>query len=307
MTRLRRSSAVAAPLPVKRLGTAGTVLAAVVSCSSATSLLDRSAVQGTRLRSGLPIESVLLRSDEDLDAKESKLRLAVDACMRSRGFDYESPVPPVVGESIFSLRSRYGSLDGVDVSKWGYRDERSVILNEFAKSVPPLSQAEVSALVGEAPQVESLAALPNLATADCSSVARAEVYGASNGISGLVGYQGLIDLQIQSSDRLYSSPEGRAAVDEWSECMRAAGFAFSHWFDPILALGVDQSSRANISADEVLTATADQRCRAESDLESRLLETESAIQRRMLDEQQPLVELFLAAYAKEAKGFAAMP
>lgn len=268
--------------------------AALLGCATSDRQTKPTLASNDRGRSGLPVEAILLLSDDRQAKVDVALRASVDQCMRERGFDYHSPTPPVVSESVFSMRIRYGSLENAAVDRLGYRDLRSVELADFSNHQQDLAPAEMTALVGGQPITE-VSTGPSIPATDCTSLARASVYRSQVGMAGWPGYQALVDLQIRSSDMLYAGQAGARAMQAWSRCMTVAGYAFTNWWDPLEALHVNEASLEGISTEEIRTAVTDKRCRIETRLEARLLEAESAIQTQLLADSEGIVADFLAS------------
>jgi hypothetical protein len=268
-----------------------------LSCTSTSGKLDAAPVSSERLRSGLPIEAVLLLSDVDQASVESSLRRDVDSCMKDRGFEYHTPITPVA-ESVFSTKSRYGSLKSLDVSSLGYRDPTAIALANLMNSQDqqPMSQAEIDALVGKPISIANGQTTPD--GSDCYSQARIKIYGNLAGMSGWPGYEAVVNLQIQSIDELYASQEGIAAMTDWSDCMTQAGYTFKNWWEAPASLGIDSSSSKGVTESERRLATRDAHCRDATHFEDRLLSAESKIQDRLLAENQALVAEFLEAAHK---------
>jgi len=240
-----------------------------------------------RARSGLPIESVLLMSDSDQVVLNDRLVERIESCMQARGFSIDLPRQLPVA-SVYSLESRYGAIPNDNPSQWGYRNPN----HATAASQTPLTDAEAGALYG-ATMVDPAASVPDQDGVPCFPKAMSEVYGNPEGLAGLPGYSELVQLQIDSNDRLYLDPRGQAIVKDWSKCMSAVGFDFANWWEAPASFSVtDPTDLEDISQEERNSAQSDAQCRQKLSFEEDLLAIESELQAPMLEEHAEALQQF---------------
>lgn len=264
----------------------------ISSCTGDTQSSQSSAPQEAargRLRSGLPIESILLLGDDVETAARLTVEREAEACMAAAGFPIDLP-PVTIPESVFSLKARYGAIPNADPSTWGYRDVDAVKAAQREAAVQPRLTNEASAALFGASMVEE--GSDNVE--GCLPNAYQAAYGNASGSAGFAGYQTLIDVQLESNERLYANEPGISIVEEWSRCMEARGYDFEAWWDAPSSVSFDPMSLDGITKDEVLLASADAACRTETKLEVRLLDAEAEIQDQLLAEVEGAVQEYLS-------------
>lgn len=241
----------------------------------------------------LPLGYLFDQNQADRTTLDRAVDLLAERCMADLGFPYpgypQQPYDPAIGPV-----RRYLYLSVEEAETFGYHSPRAA---EFAHY--NAEEARIDASMPSSPEFsEALWGKPITGedgvgagmTPGCRSRANEQIYGTPQRPMASADFAPILQMQIESSDELYASEGGRAAVGDWVTCMTAAGYTVeepwtvrSQWGGWTLD---DTSAPAD---DERATAVADATCRAEVNLEVRLFTIEAAIQERMIDAQPDLI------------------
>jgi hypothetical protein len=128
----------------------------------------------------------------------------------------------------------------------------------------------------------------------CEATAREQLFMNVGGLTALPEYQKLVDLQAESSERLYASDAGRRVVDSWASCMAESGYDFDSWFEARDRFPHPPGETGPVSEEEIDQARRDAACRSRVELEAELLRIETEIQLTLVEQNQPAFEAYNA-------------
>ncbi|MER7707807.1 hypothetical protein ABTX81_33555 [Kitasatospora sp. NPDC097605] len=204
-------------------------------------------------------------------------------CMARFGLSYDPPAPDANPASIYddtNMVRRYGLTDRESAAKLGYG------LGTESYTPPPapkMSAAQVAVFSGrvelkpdapEAPPTFNGIPIPR---EGCRREARNKVGGIlDTGLSGR--------LDNESFDTSKAAPEVQAALAQWSSCMAGKGYTVD-LPENAFRLAPRNSSGAVGSA-EITLALADVDCKESVNLVGVWFETESRIQRELIEKNQ---------------------
>lgn len=209
--------------------------------------------------------------------------LLTGACMRSRGLEWVTLPPPPDQDPDPLIRRRYGIVEPEIAARYGYH-------------LPPLSP-ELSAREtvlrqrDRLPVAERHMAYGVDGAGGCRATARDQL---RTGVSGLDENR-LYNHAAEAFRASQIAPEVTAVFGAWSTCMAAAGF---HYTDPLQAIADADLRPAQPSSREIAIATADVRCKQDSDLVAVWSGVEARLQRDAIRSYPEDFEAF--ARAKDA-------
>jgi len=243
----------------------------------------------------LPVEPLLFPGADKLIALQDAYNRLVGECMTALGYTYEPDVvlpPPELMNPIEPHR-RYGDISVEQATDFGYRNpfaeyERAVADRNRSQERVPAGYFE--ALTGE-PSLDPDTGQMRPSEEGCAPTATRTVFGNSQGLEGLPGYEEILRVQEDSFSRAAVDDGVKAAERGWSDCMLAEGFRFSSSAAPLeqWASAVDDDTPP--TADERSVAIADASCRDSAGLFEAWLQAESGIQVKMLEGMPEQVQL----------------
>ena len=286
-------------------GVAG--LAIVVSllgaCVPQTSA-DPSPTQGTESSlASFFTEAFGVTSDPVVLAQQQRhMQDAVAECMHEDGFEYVPRIP-----------EQDSAAPADDLPEWGTREFAEgygygiTTLGDLAGPEPADPNADLLASMSEEGRAEWETALygapstdaePAIGSAGCLGEAQREVYGG-----GLLGDPRFLELSAELAP-LYEAvdvdPRVVAVTAEWSICMGDAGHEVASpgeavselYTDLEHALEIGEEAPAALTQREVLVATADHDCQAETGLAATRAEVERELEEQFVaDHRTELEEL----------------
>lgn len=240
----------------------------------------------------LPLEHVLVRTDESQSTITQATEILTGRCMESAGFEY-IPYPVAPLQSPLDPTRRYGHLLVVDAQRVGYGDpapEQAQQLEARLAAVDAERARQgadyLTALWGSEPATsQSPAADPD----GCRQTAELAIWGTPRGPSGISGYDAVVELQVTSNEELYAGPEGIDAVEDWAACMRVAGYDFDQWWEARQAYPTEYGTVHSPSNAERSQAVADARCRQRTELAERLASAEAMILAALMEDNGQLI------------------
>ncbi|MEV0391120.1 hypothetical protein [Nonomuraea sp. NPDC050643] len=192
-------------------------------------------------------------------------RVHLIRCARRHGrtLPITSSPRPLVGPRTWMER-RYGLTDPADAAAYGYGLGPRDPAHQPPES-PVLDPASIAVITGTGDEAPP---------GGCQEQTRKALAMAPAGADPALPQR----LSRISFQRSRTDPRVRAAVEAWSDCMRAAGHAYATPFDPI----ADPAFRDGTSEKELATARTDLACKKRTDLVGVWLSVESAYQRTMI-------------------------
>lgn len=225
----------------------------------------------------LPLDAYHMSVEEDLMLQQAEWELAV-RCMARFGVQYEAPAQLYAGASVINHSRRYGLLDLESAQAWGYHGgdpaaQRERQADRLAEDrAREQSEAVEELLTGPLdPGAELPAGVPD---GGCLGEARGTL------VNGVEYNEGLVfDLAAQASFLAEQDGRVQGAFGAWSDCMEAAGFAYqSPW-----EANNDQWAEEEVTERERAVATADVRCKHETNLVGVWTAVDAAYQQRLID------------------------
>lgn len=212
-------------------------------------------------------------------------------CMRRFGFEVPRPRP--TGPPPSANGSRYGLVDEEQARRHGYHPPPKAGAGRPGgpPSEPELSPAAEAVAEGTGQRV------PGLPAGGCLGEARRKL--AEGGPTP--ADPSLVDrLSLESYTRSEQDSRTRRVFGAWSGCMRRAGYDY---VDPMKANDDPAFRTARPSAREIAIATADVRCKRETNVVGTWATVETAYQQRAIDrhaEQLQAAKALLEAEVRTA-------
>jgi hypothetical protein len=217
------------------------------------------------------------------------------SCMRRFGFQ---PTPPVLPPALRSNHvGRYGLAVLAEAQQHGYHPASMGRVNPSARSgsAEEASPAARAVAEGTGQRVEGLPA------GGCLGEARRKIAaGAPTPPDADIAAR--LDFQANSQARQDSRVLKVTAA--WSACMKRAGYAYA---DPMAANDDPRFRTDAPSAPEVQVATADVRCKQETNLVGVWVAVESAYQRRAIERNAEPLHAVKALLDTQIRNAAALP
>ncbi|MEV0388786.1 hypothetical protein [Nonomuraea sp. NPDC050643] len=221
----------------------------------------------------LPLDGHRLTLEEDLLLQRAEGHLVV-VCMARFGVTYEPPEPRP-GLSSAGHERLYGLLDPEIAANWGYTGENSAGLGT-AQARPPAPERHEELLTGS----------PERGTGPdggCVGEARRDLAAGSQQADENL----IIDLAYVAGVRAEADGRVRAAFARWSACMAAAGFDYEDPWEPNNHPWPHDDG--TVSRQEKAVATADVRCKHETNLAGVWNTVAAAHQRRLIEQHGNLL------------------
>ncbi len=235
----------------------------------------------------LPIEAVLVVNSGAADALHSAVDALTARCMTQHGLTYVAYPEDRIRSNPFDLVTRYGHISIGSASEFGYHSPQASVLQAFDKSI-----AEIDTRRERISSVYNDLLYGSTRADGCYSAAVKDIYGQSNGASGMGGYQQLVDLQATGSQKALGERAVVDAMKSWSTCMASVGYTYPTIYAAKGPFPSSETDRTPPSTEERKQAVADARCRSESKVELILFATESRIETDLLDLNTELVTNF---------------
>lgn len=217
------------------------------------------------------------REDKTIGAAHNKL---IRDC--GKRFGVAVTLPPPNNPSIATLNARrYGIIDREEAERMGYSwagDDDAESEKSGAGGWDP-SQAERQVVLGQGTSTLRDSNGRPVPEGGCVGEAEREL-GLPSG--------GLAQQDELGNDSLHLAEQDSrvlVAMSSWSKCMKRAGFSYDSIWDPN-----DQQWPEPPSQTEIATASADARCKGETNLAGIWLAVESAYQRRAISEHAEAFE-----------------
>ncbi|MFJ8846570.1 hypothetical protein ACIRFF_27140 [Streptomyces cyaneofuscatus] len=204
------------------------------------------------------------------------------ACMRSRGFDWEVIDRPMDAREARNRR-RYGVIEPAVAERYGYHAP-SDLLNPYGISEQEESRRkQLSAK--EAKAAED-------ATTGCDIKAYEKLVSDANADVDLKLFD---ELGKQAMADSRSAPKVASAIRKWSSCMKGKGFNYSGSSDAGNDKRWWEGDTENASEEEIETAKADVSCRQEAGVVGVWFEEEKRLQQKAIQENQKYFKELAAA------------
>ncbi|MGH9272509.1 MAG: hypothetical protein ACRDZ2_14690 [Ilumatobacteraceae bacterium] len=209
-------------------------------------------------------------SEEERALVDRGLERTLTNCMRDAGFDYSAPqlpAPPTV--------DRYGRLDSSIVAVYGY-------------GLPPEYSPEPVQLYTGEESKEFLTAIHGDGAGGCMLFAADQVFGSFAEFSE--AQDAISQFGGAAVAKALEDPRYLKKVDDWSACMRTAGYDYSTFGEIIqhyAAPGAEPGQRASV--EHVKAAQADLACRELTGVNDFFEQVVGAYQSDMLGQQERTV------------------
>jgi hypothetical protein len=267
------------------------------------------------------------------DAQAARSEAVIAACMQDQGFEY---TPQDTSGGNRSLEGGDGDMPAWDslefAQQYGYgattwgdlpvnKDDEHVDAN--ADYVAGMSESEQAAyyealygpqMMSEEPLDEADPPEYDPSTAGCQGKARSEVHGGTD-LSNDPEFKDLADEMATLSTDSLTDERMVEALTEWAECMAGEGYDFANpqeaqqsIFDLMAEVpydeetGIqDEAALAEITEEELATATADRVCQNTTSAGRAALEAQFAIEQEFIDAHKERLDAMLekAAQAPE--------
>jgi hypothetical protein len=219
-------------------------------------------------------------------------RALLSACMRELGLDFALPeTGPPAGPRTWTDR-RYGLTDPAQATRGYWAADRaagSPTAAAVRRRTAAVTAAEGAAITGRGMHVVNGRQVP---PGGCTEEARRRLTADNPAGADL-------DLPAQLAGQSFFTsqrdPRVRAATQQWSACMKAAGHTYAGPLDP----PADRRFQHALSQPEIATARDDIACKARTNLVGVWFAVESAQQRSLIDANRPALDLARRAYHAE--------
>ncbi len=229
----------------------------------------------------LPLDAYRL-SDEEFRAFDRARLLLVQRCMRRSGYAY--PLPPSLPEFLGRNEKRYTLADPGRAATVGYHDPEADERSRELGAEQDMTAAEEVVLNG--PQ----------GGAGCNAEAVQQLGGT--GVSGLVQ-----SLSHEAYEQGLADSRVRQVSAAWSVCMRASGHEYA---DPPAANDDPAFATPAATEAEIAVATADLRCKRETNYIGVRAAVETAYQQRKVEENRYGLEAVRAGNERIRRAVAAI-
>lgn len=261
-----------------RIVAAPVVVAVVLAACAEDPAQSEISTQGSSAESGvlsgkqLPIETILILGEDELDLLHQARNLVIEKCMSEAGFDFVT-FPTESWTDDLDVGFRYGYLGSGDRGyiTWPSHMNESASLGASSDT----SAAHDEALWG---RIEA-----DGQKFGCYHYANEEIYGTTGGVTDMPAVAGMVELQASSSNELYASRDVLDLQREWSSCMKESGYEFDEWYDAVVAVERLIGDTSPPSSAELQQAQTDSECRMSSGFELTLFEAESRLQQYALE------------------------
>jgi hypothetical protein len=215
-------------------------------------------------------------------------RALLSQCVRGFGYHYTAPDPAQAGPRTWNER-RYGLTDPTVAAADGYWASGRA---EFASGGRPAnhaSAAENDLVTGAGPKTVNGKTVP---AGGCAEEARrrltaSDPAGADQSLAQRLG-----------SDTFFRSqrdPRVQTAFQQWSACMKAAGFTYAGPLDP----PKDPRFQGGLGKREIAAATADVACKRQTNLVGVWFTVEASQQWSLIEANKPALQLARTAFQAE--------
>lgn len=215
----------------------------------------------------LPLDSYQV-SPANLPLSTKVERILTQRCLQRFGLSYTLPTLP----NTQSLGRRYGLWDTAAAKTWGYHvppdpPEDDINADPPAQVVTVLTGRGRSSYAGQ-----------TIPEGGCVGEARRKLAeGLPQVNNEFLGYQ----LANDSINRTENDSRARKVFDDWSTCMKLAGFDYS---EPRKAINDPEFGTAKPTDHEILVAVADTKCKQATGLINLMATLETAYQKRTLEQ-----------------------
>lgn len=217
-------------------------------------------------------------------------QLLVQRCLRRFGFDYQLPGP--AAPAVVGAERRYGLADEASARARGYH----FVPAAPVKNAELVTEAK-AVLLGEGQSSYGGQLVPE---GGCAGEARRKLAeGAPKVENERLGDS----LAAESFDRTSNDSRVQKVYGEWSACMRRAGYNYA---DPMKAVNDPQFVSSTATAREIAVATADVRCKNETNLINTMASIETAYQQRALERNAEALSVIQASITVREKNAAAV-
>ncbi|MEU9505368.1 hypothetical protein AB0D32_03675 [Micromonospora sp. NPDC048170] len=237
----------------------------------------------------LPLDPYRLSDLNLVNSSKAKKGL-VEQCMSRFGFQYrvpQEPQPVVVG-----YERRYGMADRKSASERGYH-----VPPEAELEHPELAPAALAVLLGNGQSVHGGQEVPE---GGCTQEAEKRI---SVGAPQIPNERLGIDLSMESYDKTLSDSRVQKAFADWSACMKRDG---RNYTDPFKAVNDPQFTTPTATPQEILVATADVRCKHETNLINVMASVETAYQQQALEKHAEALSVIKQNFTEREKNAAAI-
>ena len=224
----------------------------------------------------LPLDAYI-ETEQQVAAVSRAEDLLVQSCMRRFGFRWTlvEPVPPPFGGN----NRRYGVIDEAEAAQYGYHlpdseRERRRRAEEARRARGDLTAAAFAVWSGKGQRAYDGQEIPQ---GGCIGEARRQLNDQVDNRVLELPFQ----LADEAKERSEADSRVRRAFEQWSACMRRAGFRYQ---DPWEANDDPAwQEHAQATEREIATAVADVRCKQETNLVGIWMAVEAAYQQRLIE------------------------
>ena len=267
----------------------GCAAAVLSGCSSQEPEGDSTAEPVVRTVSVRPDPATLRLPLDDFRATDRQsgqlaaaFRLALRQCVAEFGLSYDPPAPPAQAAPLGKNARRYGVTDDAGVSVHGFRMPPGVaVTKEPAQELSPELETVLS---GKGPRTVAGRPVP---AGGCATSAHARIEGRSQVEDNLPDR-----LSAESLSRSQADSRVRAALGQWSACMRERGFDYSI---PENAVADPRFSQGEVTALEISTARADVACKRRTNLVGVWSSVDAAYQTRLIEQNREALDAVRSA------------
>jgi hypothetical protein len=232
----------------------------------------------------MPLDAYLVSSEQETTLLRA-LDLFTAECARRFGVT-GLPMSETAWNRELIVGRRYGLIDPADARQWGYNVPPRLAGVTEAKDEAggnvwnPTDEEFVVVRGRDRYTGESREGVvvdgQSVPAGGCAGEAERRLHEGAPAVNLRVGE----DLRAESYSLAESDSRVRAATDRWSECMRRSGYDYADIWAPN-----DRAWPDPVDSEEIATATADVRCKQESNLAGVWLAVETAYQLRIIDER----------------------
>ena len=235
----------------------------------------------------LPLYAYQMTTDEELTLKRAEWHLAL-GCLTGFGVTDYDPPPLVPGLSSTSQPRRYGMLDLERATQWGYPGEDPAAAAAASAPDPSEEVPEHVAVLVAGPPDPRDPLPPGVPEGGCLGEARRQL---SAGLPTGVGEDYLFQLEGMSFAQSEQDHRVKDAFARWSACMQAAGYDYDDPWQPNNHAWPRDGGV--ISDQERAVASADVRCKHQTNLVGIWNAVEAAYQERLIDINAELLDQLL--------------
>ncbi|MFD8010499.1 hypothetical protein [Streptomyces sp. NPDC058955] len=238
---------------------------------------DKVPARGLAKGLALPLEAYMPSYADEIAVQQAR-DIAEIACMRRYGFDdwrtEDLGTAPPLAANASNMPRRYGLTDLTEAKEYGYRPP-----HPGRESTPPpeLDAPDAVTVLHGRQEGSTISSFKGKALPEGGCT------GEVNRKVGTLDADLVERLSAESFERSQETPAVKAAMGQWSQCMKDRGYQVNSVWDTDK---LHSPAAGTASSEEIKLATADVECKTTTDLVKVWFDEETAIQKQLIKDNE---------------------